>query len=98
MAIDCGCATFAEVKKRGPDFWDEFELYFCDLLVGTVMNTAIVALMAPAASLGAAKEKRANSAQPLGFCLLSAYVKESTCAHAGMCMNACWLASKLLLH
>ena len=62
MAIDCGCATFAEVKKRGPDFWDEFELYFCDLVVGTVMNTAIVALMAPAALLGKPQPKTASRA------------------------------------
>ncbi|CAN8301017.1 unnamed protein product [Cochlearia groenlandica] len=34
IAIDSCCATFAEVQKRGEDFWSEFELYAADLLVG----------------------------------------------------------------
>ncbi|CAN7114263.1 unnamed protein product [Brassica rapa subsp. narinosa] len=34
IAIDSCCATFAEVQKRGEDFWSEFELYDADLLVG----------------------------------------------------------------
>ncbi|MQL81565.1 hypothetical protein Taro_014038 [Colocasia esculenta] len=38
IVIDCCCATFAEVKKRGEDFWAEFELYAADLLVGLVVN------------------------------------------------------------
>eukprot|EP00898_Chlorokybus_atmophyticus_P003544 jgi/Chlat1/4190/Chrsp27S04237 len=50
VAIDSGCATFAEVKKRGKDFWAEFELYASDLLVGIVMDVAIVTLLAPVAA------------------------------------------------
>ncbi|KAL0347359.1 UNVERIFIED_CONTAM: protein RETICULATA, chloroplastic [Sesamum calycinum] len=38
------CATFAEVKKRGKDFWAEFELYTADLLVGVVVNVALVGI------------------------------------------------------
>ncbi|GAB2274663.1 retention in endoplasmic reticulum protein 1 [Dionaea muscipula] len=30
--IDSCCATFAEVQKRGEDFWAEFELYLADVL------------------------------------------------------------------
>ena len=28
-----GCATVAEVRKRGDEFWSEFEFYLSDLLV-----------------------------------------------------------------
>jgi N-glycosylase/DNA lyase len=28
------CATVAEVRKRGEDFWAEFEFYLSDLIVG----------------------------------------------------------------
>lgn len=31
-----GCATVAEVRKRGNDFWAEFEFYLSDLFVGLV--------------------------------------------------------------
>ncbi|KDD72152.1 hypothetical protein H632_c3782p0, partial [Helicosporidium sp. ATCC 50920] len=31
VSIDSACATVAEVRKRGPDFWSEFELYLSDL-------------------------------------------------------------------
>ncbi len=47
-----GCATVAEVRKRGDDFWQEFEFYLSDLLVGIVLDVALVSLMAPAAVLG----------------------------------------------
>ncbi|KAI5334681.1 hypothetical protein L3X38_024814 [Prunus dulcis] len=33
IVIDSCCATFAEVQKRGKDFWAEFELYAANLLV-----------------------------------------------------------------
>jgi hypothetical protein len=52
VAIDAGCATVAEVRKRGPEFWDEFEFYLSDLLVGCVLDVVLVTLMAPAAVLG----------------------------------------------
>ncbi|KAJ8747115.1 hypothetical protein K2173_008914 [Erythroxylum novogranatense] len=38
IVIDTCCATFAEVQKRGKDFWAEFELFTADLLVGVVVN------------------------------------------------------------
>jgi hypothetical protein len=44
IVIDCCCATFAEVQKRGEDFWAEFELYVADLLVGLVVNVALVGM------------------------------------------------------
>lgn len=50
--IDSCCATFAEVQKRGKDFWAEFELYLADLLVGVVVDIALVGMLAPYARIG----------------------------------------------
>ncbi|KAL9273027.1 RETICULATA, chloroplastic-like protein [Drosera capensis] len=50
--IDSCCATFAEVQKRGKDFWAEFELYLADLLVGVVVDIALVCLLAPYVRIG----------------------------------------------
>eukprot|EP00250_Pteridium_aquilinum_P018625 c24146_g1_i1 orf=482-1852(-) len=47
IAIDSGCATVAEVQKRGDDFWNEFELYMADLVVGIVVDVALVSMLAP---------------------------------------------------
>ncbi|KAJ1401745.1 Protein RETICULATA-related [Sesbania bispinosa] len=52
IIIDSCCATFAEVQKRGKDFWAEFELYAADLLVGVVVDIALVGLLAPYARIG----------------------------------------------
>lgn len=52
IVIDSCCATFAEIQKRGKDFWAEFELYVADLLVGVVVNVALVSLLAPYARIG----------------------------------------------
>lgn len=52
IVIDSCCATFAEVQKRGKDFWAEFELYAADLLVGIVVNVALVSMLAPYARIG----------------------------------------------
>ncbi|XP_071706836.1 protein RETICULATA-RELATED 1, chloroplastic-like [Rutidosis leptorrhynchoides] len=52
IVIDSACATFAEVQKRGKDFWDEFELYAADLLVGIVVDIALVGMLAPYARIG----------------------------------------------
>ncbi|XP_027352196.1 protein RETICULATA, chloroplastic [Abrus precatorius] len=52
IVIDTCCATFAEVQKRGKDFWAEFELYLADLLVGLVVNVALVGMLAPYARIG----------------------------------------------
>ncbi|CAH9080070.1 unnamed protein product [Cuscuta epithymum] len=52
IVIDTACATFAEVQKRGKDFWAEFELYAADMLVGVVVNVALVGLLAPYARIG----------------------------------------------
>jgi hypothetical protein len=42
----------AEVRKRGEDFWAEFEFYLSDLLVGIALDVVLVSLMAPKAVLG----------------------------------------------
>lgn len=55
VAIDSTCATVAEVRKRGDDFWGEFEFYLSDLLVGLVMDVVLVGLMAPTAVVGRAR-------------------------------------------
>lgn len=52
VVIDSCCATFAEVQKRGKDFWAEFELYAADLLVGVVVDIALVGMLAPYARMG----------------------------------------------
>lgn len=52
ILIDTCCATFAEVQKRGKDFWSEFELYVADMLVGVVVNVALVGMLAPYVRLG----------------------------------------------
>ncbi|XP_024961995.1 protein RETICULATA-RELATED 1, chloroplastic [Cynara cardunculus var. scolymus] len=52
IVIDSLCATFAEVQKRGKDFWAEFELYAADLLVGIVIDIALVGMLAPYARIG----------------------------------------------
>ncbi|XVE59495.1 hypothetical protein DITRI_Ditri05aG0050400 [Diplodiscus trichospermus] len=52
IVIDSCCTTFAEMKKRGKDFWSEFELYLADLLVGGVVGIALVAMLAPDARFG----------------------------------------------
>eukprot|EP00887_Chlorella_sp_A99_P005252 scaffold1.g5252.t1 len=52
VAIDAGCATVAEVRKRGEDFWGEFEFYLSDLVVGLVLDVVLVTLIAPVAVLG----------------------------------------------
>ncbi|KAF6156640.1 hypothetical protein GIB67_017776 [Kingdonia uniflora] len=52
IVIDTCCATFAEVQKRGKKFWTEFELYVADMLVGVVVNVALVGLLAPYVRIG----------------------------------------------
>lgn len=52
IMIDSCCATFAEVQKRGKDFWSEFELYVADLLVGVVVDVVLVCMLAPFVRFG----------------------------------------------
>ncbi|KAI7841113.1 hypothetical protein COHA_005338 [Chlorella ohadii] len=52
VAIDSACATVAEVRKRGDEFWSEFEFYLSDLLVGLVLDVVLVTLIAPVAQPG----------------------------------------------
>jgi hypothetical protein len=67
-AIDAGCATVAEVRKRGEHFWGEIELYASDLIVGLVLDVVLVTLMAPAAAIGgrAVLSKAASSSSTPG--------------------------------
>lgn len=52
VVIDSSCATVAEIQKRGKDFWAEFELYATDVLVGVVVDIALVSLLAPCVRIG----------------------------------------------
>ena len=63
MLPDAGCATVAEVRKRGDDFWGEFEFYLSDLVVGCVLDCVLVGLLAPSAVIGA-KPKTKPSGEP----------------------------------
>jgi len=53
VGIDYCCATIAEVRKRADKFWDELEFYFSDIIVGVVVDGALVTMMAPRALMGA---------------------------------------------
>lgn len=46
------CATVAELRKRGDEFWGEFEFYLSDLVVGLVLDVVLVTLLAPVAVIG----------------------------------------------
>jgi hypothetical protein len=70
VAIDTGCATVAEVRKRGDDFWDEFDFYLSDLIVGCVLDVVLVTLLAPVAVIGA--RSRAAKATGVAHYLLPA--------------------------
>lgn len=80
IVIDSCCATFAEVQKRGKDFWSEFELYAADLLVGVVVDIALVGLLAPYVRFGKPSTSRglfggirhACDALPSRFCCILA--------------------------
>jgi hypothetical protein len=61
VSIDCGCATVAEVRKRGDDFWCEFEFYLSDLIVGMVLDVVLVTLLAPVAVIGAHPKARSST-------------------------------------
>jgi len=66
VAIDSGCATVAEVRKRADVFWEEFEFYLSDLVVGCVMDCVLVTLLAPSAVLGVSN-KAARMASKTGL-------------------------------
>ena len=42
----------AELRKRGDEFWGEFEFYLSDLVVGLVLDVVLVSLLAPVAVAG----------------------------------------------
>ncbi len=58
-----GCATVAEVRKRGSDFWGEFEFYLSDLVVGCVLDCVLVSLLAPIAVLGPHAKSRGKGGE-----------------------------------
>lgn len=60
VTIDSACATVAELRKRGDEFWDEFEFYLSDLVVGLVLDVVLVTLLAPVAIPGREKKVAAS--------------------------------------
>lgn len=70
----------AEVRKRGPEFWDEFEFYLSDLVVGCVLDVVLVSLMAPVAPLSAPRPPNKSGAPCRG---LNSHRAESTCVYPG---------------
>lgn len=66
-AIIAGCATVAEVRKRGDDFWSEFEFYLSDLVVGCVLDCVLVGLLAPSAVIGAKPKTKPSGKQLLSL-------------------------------
>ena len=53
MCVHSGCATVAEFHMRGDDFWGEFEFYLSDMVVGFVLDVALVTMLAPVSIIGA---------------------------------------------
>ena len=87
VAIDSTCATVAEVRKRGDDFWGEFEFYLSDLLVGLVMDVVLVGLMAPTAVVGRARPVATGGAHALLF---------QSLPHAMVVCCSGWWAGRIL--
>ena len=52
LGLDFGLATFTELRRRGGDFWSEAEFFAADLAVGSVLDVALVTLIATPATLG----------------------------------------------
>ena len=73
-----GCATVAEVRKRGEEFWDEFEFYLSDMLVGLVMDVVLVSLLAPVAVAGRQRKVPQNALRRWSSQLPSAVFEKST--------------------
>ena len=65
LIVNAGCATVAEVRKRGDDFWGEFEFYLSDLVVGCVLDCVLVGLLAPSAVIGAKPKTKPSGASEL---------------------------------
>ena len=52
------------MRKRGAEFWQEFEFYLSDLVVGCVLDVVLVGLMAPAAALTARSGSASGAPDP----------------------------------
>lgn len=56
------------MQKRGKDFWSEFELYAADLLVGVVVDIALVGMLAPYARIGKVSASKGLLARAARIC------------------------------
>ena len=77
VTIDSACATVAELRKRGDEFWDEFEFYLSDLVVGLVLDVVLVTLLAPVAIAGREKKVAASGLRRWSSKLPSAVFQKS---------------------
>jgi hypothetical protein len=78
VTIDSACATVAELRKRGDEFWDEFEFYLSDLVVGLVLDVVLVTLLAPVAIPGREKKVAASGLRRWAAKLPSGVFEKST--------------------
>ena len=78
VTIDSACATVAELRKRGDEFWDEFEFYLSDLVVGLVLDVVLVTLLAPVAIPGREKKVAAGGLRRWAAQLPSGVFEKST--------------------
>jgi Protein RETICULATA-related len=78
VTIDSACATVAELRKRGDEFWDEFEFYLSDLVVGLVLDVVLVTLLAPVAIPGREKKVAASGIRRWASQLPSGVFEKST--------------------
>lgn len=85
-----GCATVAEVRKRGDDFWGEFEFYLSDLVVGCVLDCVLVGLLAPAAIIGAKPKTKPTGHTPIS-CHYIRCTEQTICCFMVSCR---WVAAK----
>lgn len=87
-----GCATVAEVRKRGDDFWGEFEFYLSDLVVGCVLDCVLVGLLAPSAVIGAKPKTKPSGKHSMCW--------REGCCHLPYCgaMTACISPATVPLH
>ena len=76
------------MRKRGEDFWAEFEFYLSDLIVGCVLDMVLVTLMAPAAKLGPRSMRSSNGVSRFRARLLLPYPaltpNPTSMLHAGL--------------
>ena len=89
------CATYAEVTKRGKEFWNEFEYYLSDLSVGLVLDVLLVGLMATPCVIS--KHHSAHSATGAATLTARSLISGSSLGGKAQKQKPCPLISKAML-